>query len=355
MAKIAIHIITGFLGSGKTTFLQEFLEQEGGKNIALIVNELGEVALDNELIQTQFVKETLVLNAGCMCCNKREDLSQKCKEVLDGYEKSGKKLERILIETTGLANPAPIVFTLLSDAFLANHFYLANIITCVDALDGLKHLEQNAEARSQIISADYVVITKTDLHKDTQKLREKIFCIHQGVGIVAKEDFNFNKLFSLKRMEEFSGQKFLQNSTPTNLHQAHQNSVNSLCLCFDKPLDWSVFGIWLSMLLYTYGDKILRVKGLLDVDEDYLVNINGVGHIIYPPTHTKISSRRDLDIRQDLRIKQSPALSGGKDESGLTDQNKTYLARQSRLVFIAKNLDLKNVEYSLRAFLKLKI
>lgn len=351
MAKIAIHIITGFLGSGKTTFLQEFLEQEGSENIALIVNELGEVALDNELIQTQFVKETLVLNAGCMCCNKREDLSQKCKEVLDNYEKNGKKLERILIETTGLANPAPIVFTLLSDAFLANHFYLANIITCVDALDGLKHLEQNAEACSQIISTDCVVLTKTDLQQDTQKLREKILCIHQGVGIVAKEEFNFSKLFSLKRMEEFEEQKLPYN-TATNLHQAHQNSVNSLCLCFDKPLDWSVFGIWLSMLLYAYGDKILRVKGLLDVGEDYLVNINGVGHIIYPPTHTKISSKKDLDIKQDLRVNQNPALLGQKDESHLTEQNRTHLA--SRLVFIAKNLDLKEVEHSLEAFLKLK-
>ncbi|WP_276882371.1 CobW family GTP-binding protein [Campylobacter cuniculorum] len=311
MAKIPIHIITGFLGSGKTTFLAQLLQKQNHKNIALIVNELGQISLDDSIINASYIQEkTLILNAGCMCCNKRSDLVDKLRELLNVYEKKNEILERIIIETTGLANPAPIVFTLLSDTFLCNHFNLVNIITCIDALNGISHIDENEEAYNQILSSDCILITKTDLNPHTTPLKEKINSIHQGIDIFEKENFNFSMLSSIKHQSEnFQNSKLEQN--------LHNQNIQSLSLSFDEALDWSVFSIWLSMLLHQYGSQILRVKGLLDIGEDFLVNINGVGHLIYPPSHIK----------------------------------KTKQQNSSHLVFIAKNLDLQKVLASLQGFL----
>lgn len=311
MAKIPIHIITGFLGSGKTTFLAQLLQKQNHKNIALIVNELGQISLDDSIINASYIQEkTLILNAGCMCCNKRSDLVDKLRELLNVYEKKNEILERIIIETTGLANPAPIVFTLLSDTFLCNHFNLVNIITCIDALNGISHIDENEEAYNQILSSDCILITKTDLNPHTTPLKEKINSIHQGIDIFEKENFNFPMLSSIKHQSEnFQNSKLEQN--------LHNQNIQSLSLSFDEALDWSVFSIWLSMLLHQYGSQILRVKGLLDIGEDFLVNINGVGHLIYPPSHIK----------------------------------KTKQQNSSHLVFIAKNLDLQKVLASLQGFL----
>lgn len=309
MAKIPVHIITGFLGSGKTTFLQELLKDKKNANIAVVVNELGEIALDHTLIESEFIKEkTLLLSSGCMCCHKREDLSFKFKDLLNRYESKNQPLERILVETTGLANPAPIIFTFLSDAFLNNHFEIANIISCIDAQNGLSHLE-NEQAHHQITTSDCILITKSDLKPEFSELENKIRSFCGDIKLVKKEEFKFENLSSIKHQKS----EFF----PTK--NAHNSDINSLCFYFEEAIDWGVFGIWLSMLLHHYGDKILRVKGLLDIGSDTLVNINGVGHLIYPPTHIK-----NLD----------------KEE-------------RSKLVFIAKNLDLSELERSLSAFLAL--
>ncbi len=309
MAKIPTHIITGFLGSGKTTFLKELLEKREHDNIALIINELGEISLDHELIETDFIKEkTLFLNAGCACCNKREDLKEKFRELLNRHEKRGEKLQRVIIETTGLANPAPIIFTFLSDAFLSNHFEICNILTCVDALDGLRHLE-NEEACSQILSSDCIILTKSDLNANTQKLRDRIKELYPSIEIFEKQEVDFNTLFKITHKEHY---------TPLT-NKTHRDSISSISLSFEKALDWNIFSIWLSMLLHEHGTKILRVKGLINTNEGYLTNINGVGHLIYNPTHTKIP-----------------------------DTN-----QKSSLIFIAKNLELEKIESSLKTFLSL--
>lgn len=313
MAKIPIHIITGFLGSGKTTFLAELLQNQNHKNIALIINELGQNSLDDSIINASYTQEkTLILNAGCMCCNKRSDLVDKLKELLNTYEQENQILERIIIETTGLANPAPIVFTLLSDTFLSNHFCILNIITCIDALNWDSYIDNNDEAYNQILSSDCILITKTDLNPNIKPLEEKINSIHQGISIFKKNDFNFSMLSKIKHQS-------LKTHNLTLNQNLHNPKIQSLSLNFEKALDWSIFSIWLSMLLYQYGSQILRVKGLLDIGEDFLVNINGVGHIIYPPTHIKKTKKQNI----------------------------------SYLVFIAKNLNLKKVLSSLQSFLAL--
>ncbi|MFK0340894.1 CobW family GTP-binding protein [Campylobacter coli] len=311
MAKIPVHVVTGFLGSGKTTFLKEILTNQALNDIALVINELGEVSLDHKLVQTDFIEEqTLFLNAGCACCNKREDLQKKFKELLDNFENKGKKPQRVILETSGLANPAPIIFTFQSDVFLANHFELANIITCIDAFEGLHHL-QNEEACNQILSSDFLILTKKDLNPHTQSLEEKINTLYPNIQIISKENFNFDMLSSHHKI-----QREIKNIEI----KSHKDDISSITLIFDKAINWNIFSIWLSMLLHEHGSKILRVKGLINTEESYLTNINGVGHLIYHPTHTKISS----------------------------------LNHPSQLVFIAKNLKLDKIKESLENFLRLE-
>ncbi|RDU69762.1 GTP-binding protein [Helicobacter aurati] len=311
MAKIPVHIITGFLGSGKTTFLREILQNQKDSNIALVVNELGEIGLDNILIDSEFIEEkTVVISSGCMCCHKREDLSEKFKELLNRYEQNGQKLDRILIETTGLASPAPILFTFLSDAFLSNHFEVANIITCIDSLNGLSQIQNNEEALSQIIHSDCIVFTKVDLNADIESLGHYIHSLHYGIKLIRKELFSFENLLEIKHEVSDTNQT---TTTP------HKDSIHSLCLYFEEVIDWSAFSIWLSMLLHRYGSQILRIKGLVDIGEEYLIHINGVGHLVHPPTHIK-------DLKKEKR---------------------------SKLVFIAKNLELNLIEESLKRFLAL--
>lgn len=311
MPKIPISLITGFLGSGKTSFLSEYLSANNHKGIALIINELGQIALDQRILKSSINyadEQMLYLNSGCICCNKRLDLINSLKNLLDNYDKQGVKLEQVIIETTGLANPAPILWTLLSDTFLSAHFSLQNTIACVDAVNGLLHLE-NKEAREQIIFADSVLLTKTDLQSDTQTLRAKISALNPSLMLFEKTNLDYNALFTHSNKANF---KALETTN------SHEQDFETLALNFEGKIEWSAFGIWLSLLLHKYGTQILRVKGILDIGEDFLVNINGAMHIIHPPTHIK------------------------KDkESG------------SKLVFITRNLPKERILSSLKGFEKL--
>ena len=173
MAKIAVNIVTGFLGSGKTTFLSELL-RDSRENIAVLVNEFGDSGLDDSILASFFVEEqTILLNQGCICCNRRQDLADKLKEILNLYHTSGKKLDKVVIETTGLATIEPILFTILSDTFLQNHFFVNAVFTCIDSLNGLEHLK-NEENIAQIVNSDYLLITKTDIKQDTKMLEKEL-------------------------------------------------------------------------------------------------------------------------------------------------------------------------------------
>lgn len=316
MPKIPISLITGFLGSGKTSFLSEYLTTNNHKGIALIINEIGQVALDQRILRSVVNysdEKMLYLNAGCVCCNKRIDLVDSLKSVLDSYDSRGESLKRIIIETTGLANPAPILWTILSDVFLGAHFEIQGVIACIDALNGFAHL-QNNEAREQIIFADSVLLTKTDLQGDLQvlaDLRARILALNPNLAIYDKAEFSgayYNAIFNSQNSAN------LANFTPQDSPNSHAQGFETLSISFDGVIEWSAFGIWLSLLLHKYGTQILRVKGIIDIGKDFLVSINGAMHIIHPPTHIT------------------------KDSQG------------SRLVFITRNLGRKKILDSLKGF-----
>lgn len=314
MAKIPLTLITGFLGSGKTSFLGQYLRANNDKGIAVIINEIGQVALDQRVLRSSvdYSKEQMLyLNAGCICCNRRVDLVESLRNVLNGYDSRGEVLNRAIIETTGLANPAPILWTLLSDTFLGAHFEARGIIACIDALNGFLHLE-NDEAREQIIFADSVLLTKTDLRSDEKALsalRAEILGLNPSVEIFDKANVDFKSIFAESNMKKGVdsanvGQKSqnLDNFTKSqNLAQKpaqnpHAQGFDTLSISFSGAIEWSGFGIWLSLLLHKYGTKVLRVKGIIDIGEDFLVSINGAMHIIHPPTHIKKDGERGSKI-----------------------------------------------------------
>ncbi len=325
--KRPVTIVTGFLGSGKTTLLCKFLQDPAHERTTVLVNEFGKVALDHHLLR-QVRESTVVLGGGCVCCAVRDDLVREMKNILNDTSTQPDMLpERIIIETSGLADPAPIVFTILTDPVLQHHFYIAEILTTLDAVNGALHLSRQRESVKQISVADKVLLTKTDIAEawQTQDLLRQVHRLNPTaevirVGIDAMDAGIF--LGSTTANREVSGvwgnvaenvltikpdvftarekgSAIDSNSTEavagagetteseaqTQTYGSHEDTVKSISLTFDQSLDWTAFGIWLSMLLFARGEDVLRVKGIIDVGEAGPVVLNGVQHIIHPPEH----------------------------------------------------------------------
>ncbi|WP_033755947.1 CobW family GTP-binding protein [Helicobacter pylori] len=315
MPKIPITLITGFLGSGKTSFLSEYLNQVDHQGVALIINEIGQAALDQRILSVQYCGEKMLyLNAGCVCCNKRLDLVESLKATLNNYEWRGEILKRIIIETTGLANPAPILWTILSDVFLGAHFEIQSVVACVDVLNAREHLTNN-EAKEQIVFADSVLLTKTDLQNDSTaliKLKERIQSLNPSAEIFDKKNTDYERFFSRKNRA--------RNFMPRMPQDSHSQGFETLSINFEGAMEWSAFGIWLSLLLHQYGTQILRIKGIIDIGSDLLVSINGVMHVIYPPKHIlkdQNGSNLVFIMRHLEREKVLNSLKGFKDFLGI--------------------------------------
>src|ERR687890_258282 len=158
-----VTVVTGFLGSGKTTLLARVLSAPSMANTAVLVNEFGEVGLDHHLLR-RVDERTVLLGSGCVCCTTREDLVDALLQLLDLDETDEiPRLDRVVIETTGLADPAPILYTIFTDPVLQHHFSVDLVIATVDAVNGDLHLDRNQESRKQVAAADRIVVTKTDL------------------------------------------------------------------------------------------------------------------------------------------------------------------------------------------------
>lgn len=284
--KRAITILTGFLGSGKTTLLARALADPSMRNTAVLVNEFGEVGIDHHLLR-RTEERTILLGNGCVCCSTREDLVGALLELLDQEDRGEiPPLERVVIETTGLADPAPIPYTIFSDPVLQHHFIVDLVIATVDAINGDLHLDHNPESIKQVVAADKLVVTKTDLAEKeaTQSLTFRLGAMNPSARVVeaVSGQTDVGELF--EPVEEFpntaTGTVEALNLEPHNITDTH-----SISLTFDGAVDWTAFGIWLSMLLYARGEDVLRVKGILDVGEAGPVVLNGVQHIIHPPEH----------------------------------------------------------------------
>jgi G3E family GTPase len=304
--KIPVALVTGFLGSGKTTLLSRLLAHPDMGETAVIVNELGEVGIDHHLLR-RVDERTVLLPSGCVCCALRGDLAEELRDLVARRD-AGEipAFGRVVVETTGLANPAPIVSTLLSEPLVKHHYRLEGVITTIDA----QHVLRHHESVTQAAAADRLVVTKTDVADPTavtarlRRLNPAAPILEAVYGHVAPS--------ALFGGGERDPRDFVYDDSPEHAHE-----VRALCVTLDEPLDWTAFGIWLTMLLQARGEDVLRVKGLLDVGTEGPLVLNGVQHVVHPPEH----------------------LPAWPDED-----------RRSRIVFIGRGLEPQALEDSLAAF-----
>ena len=264
-------------------------------NTAVLVNEFGEVGLDHHLLR-RADERTVLLGHGCVCCTTREDLVGALLELLD-EENKGRipPLDRVVVETTGLADPAPILFTVFSHPVLQHHYYVDRVISTVDAVNGDLQLDRNPESTGQVAAADVVVLTKTDVAQSgaTGALRARLRGINPSARIVEALFGEVDPEELLRPADDLSrhGYPRVANGPASETLAAgdggagHVSRTYSTSLTFDGLVDWAAFGTWLSMLLHARGEDVLRVKGLLDIGESGPVLLNGVQHVVHPPEH----------------------------------------------------------------------
>ena len=310
ISQIPVPVLTGFLGAGKTTLLNRILTEQHGNRYAVIVNEFGEEGIDNDLV-VDADEEVFEMNNGCICCTVRGDLIR----ILGGLMKRADKFDAIIVETTGLADPAPVAQTFFVDQDVADRTRLDAIVTVADAVHLDNQLGEHHEAEEQIAFADIVLLNKTDLVEveGLGRVEDRIRRINPYTKIIRTEHCAANldevlglKAFSLDRVLEVEPD-FL---TSDHDHE-HDDDVKSISLVADAPLDLDKFQTWFGQLLQTRGQDILRSKGILD-----------------------FKGEDDRYVFQGVHMLMDGAPMGAWPEG----------SRQSRLVFIGRDLDTMGLE-----------
>lgn len=289
--RIPVAVITGYLGSGKTTLLNHLLRQPAMADSAVIVNELGEIGVDHLLVE-QIDGETVLLQSGCICCTVRSDLETTLRGLLaKAREGTIPAFVRVLVETTGIADPAPICQLLLNNPLLTHWFALDAVVTTVDALHGEQQLAARAEARKQVALADRVLVTKGDLvaGETLDPLEGRLvalnptaprFRVVQG-EIAADRLLGGSTANPVHRVAELA--EALVGHLP---HHAHSHGIAAYAFSFATPLPWPRVQRWLAALRAHHGERLLRVKGILDLEgETAPVVVQGVHHVFHPPVH----------------------------------------------------------------------
>ena len=311
LTQVPVTVLTGFLGAGKTTLLNRILTEEHGRRYAVIVNEFGEEGIDNDLV-VDADEEVFEMNNGCICCTVRGDLIR----ILSGLMKRADQLDAILVETTGLADPAPVAQTFFVDEDVSGRTRLDAIVTVADAFHLTAQLGEHHEAEEQIAFADVVLLNKTDLvdasglksiEKRIQKINPFAKVIRTARCEAPLEEILGLNAFSLDRVLKVEPD-FLD----SDHNHEHDDDVTSTSFVSEIPLDFEKFQAWFGNLLQTHGQDILRSKGILDFDgieERY----------VFQGVHMLMDS--------------SPM--------GLWPEGK---ARNSRVVFIGRDLDSMNLK-----------
>ncbi|MDC0045362.1 GTP-binding protein [Pelagibacteraceae bacterium] len=310
-SQVPVTVLTGFLGAGKTTLLNRILTEQHGRKYAVIVNEFGEQGIDNDLV-VDADEEVFEMNNGCICCTVRGDLIR----ILSGLMKRADKLDAIIVETTGLADPAPVAQTFFVDQDVADRTKLDAIVTVADAVHLSSQLVDHHEAEEQIAFADVILLNKIELVEkgDLDKVNNRIRKINPFAKIIktTRCDAPLDQIvglnaFSLERILEVEPD-FLDSDHDHD----HDDDIISLSFVSEIPLDMEKFQTWFGELLRTKGQDILRSKGILDFKGEK-------ERYVFQGVH--------------MLMDASPMGSWPKGKQ-----------RNSRVVFIGRNLDSMNLQ-----------
>jgi len=292
--RIPVSIVTGFLGSGKTTLINRLLKKPEMNRVAVIVNEFGEIAIDNDLVEAS-TEQMKLLDSGCLCCAVRGDLEETLRELFV-QRRNGQVIdfERVVIETTGLADPAPVMQTLMTDTMLQAQYRLDCVVTLVDAVNGIGQLDTLKEPVKQAALADRIVITKTDLvdEAQVQALIARVRGLNPAVPMKRALNGEIDVPFLIgvgletarSRMEEVER---WMGAEPRDEHghvHRHESDIRTFSLRYEKPFTWATFTQCMEVLTAMRGPDLLRVKGLVNVEGQHgpLV-VQSVQHVFHPP------------------------------------------------------------------------
>ncbi len=295
---LAFTLLTGFLGSGKTTLLGRMLADPSMGDTAVLINEFGEIGLDHLLVSS-LTEDVVLLESGCICCSVGDDFGLALESLLS-RRRSGQvpPFRRVVLETSGIADPAPIQQRILTDERLSRQLSIHSVITVVDAVLGAGNLDRHLECVGQIVVADRIILSKAELARDAQ--RDELLCrlrklnptapimIPEPVGALPENLFGQRELLQ----SEFTQQRWTAMTAPISrptpalrAESTHDHRYSTFVIRYEEPLDWQDFAAWIENLLLARGASILRMKGLIHVTgRANPVVVQGVQHCLYPPS-----------------------------------------------------------------------